>query len=378
MAHFGHHLLTAITVPMLPLIRSEFSLDYTQSGLVVSAFTVTYGISQLLSGWLADHIGRRVSITVATLGVAVLGLAVGLAHTYVLMIAFLALMGMLGGGYHPSASPAISSIVEPGNRSTALGIHLIGGSASYFLAPLMAIAIASALGWRGSYIVLAIPAIIFGSIFYLAMRRLPVLDKVKRKAGSGDNQSSEPPGRIRRLVAVIILSSFSAGVMFSSISFLPLFLVDHFNASKEVGGIFISIYYSTGLWSSTLGGYLADRFGKIKIMLLACFSLGFLSYFLNLAPFGVALGALVMILGMFNYFRMPVVESYVIQNTSEKRRSTVMGIYFFTATEGSGVLSPLIGYLIDNLGFYYTYTITAVSIVIVTTICSLLLRGSRD
>lgn len=378
MAHFGHHLLTAITVPMLPLIRSEFGLDYTQSGLVVSAFTVTYGISQLLSGWLADHIGRRISITVATLGVAVCGLLVGISHTYIMMMVLLGVMGLLGGGYHPSASPAISSIVEPENRSTALGIHLIGGSASYFLAPLMAIAIAAALGWRGSYIVLAIPAIIFGSIFYIAMRRLPILDKVRRKASSADSQVTEPPGRIRRLVAVIVLSSFSAGIMFSAISFIPLFLVDHFGVSKEVGGIFISIYYSTGLWASTLGGYLADRFGKIRIMLLACFALGFLSYFLNLAPFGVALGALVMIMGMFNYFRMPVVESYVIQNTSEKRRSTVMGIYFFTATEGAGVLSPLIGYLIDSLGFYYTYTIAAVSILIVTAVCFMVLRGSRD
>ena len=34
LAHFGHHLLTALPVPMLPLIRDEFTLDYTQSGLV--------------------------------------------------------------------------------------------------------------------------------------------------------------------------------------------------------------------------------------------------------------------------------------------------------------------------------------------------------
>jgi MFS family permease len=95
MAHFGHHLLTAITVPMLPLIRSEFSLDYTQSGLVVSAFTVTYGISQLLSGWLADHIGRRISITVATLGVAVCGLLVGISHTYIMMVVLLGVMGLV-------------------------------------------------------------------------------------------------------------------------------------------------------------------------------------------------------------------------------------------------------------------------------------------
>ncbi|MFH1169092.1 MAG: hypothetical protein V1691_00220, partial [Chloroflexota bacterium] len=32
--HFAHHLMNALPVPLLPFIRSEFGLDYTQSGLV--------------------------------------------------------------------------------------------------------------------------------------------------------------------------------------------------------------------------------------------------------------------------------------------------------------------------------------------------------
>ena len=35
MGHFSHHVLTAITVPLIPFIRSAFDLDYTRSGLVV-------------------------------------------------------------------------------------------------------------------------------------------------------------------------------------------------------------------------------------------------------------------------------------------------------------------------------------------------------
>ncbi|MDA8126009.1 MAG: MFS transporter, partial [Deltaproteobacteria bacterium] len=57
--HFSHHVLTSITVPLIPFIRSAFDLDYTQSGLVISAFTLACGIGQLPAGWLADRIEPR-------------------------------------------------------------------------------------------------------------------------------------------------------------------------------------------------------------------------------------------------------------------------------------------------------------------------------
>ena len=107
MAHFTHHLLTALPTPLLPFIRSDFNLDYTQSALVISAFTFSYGIGQLPAGWLADRIGQRVLITIGLCGVAVAGLLVGLSNTYTMMLGCLVLMGLAGGGYHPAATPLI-------------------------------------------------------------------------------------------------------------------------------------------------------------------------------------------------------------------------------------------------------------------------------
>ncbi len=62
MAHFAHHLLTALPVPLLPFIRGDFGLDYAQAGLVVSAFGLAYGIGQLPAGWLSDRIGPRLML----------------------------------------------------------------------------------------------------------------------------------------------------------------------------------------------------------------------------------------------------------------------------------------------------------------------------
>ncbi len=379
LAHLMHHLLTAMVAPLLPMIRSEFALDYTQSGLVLSAFNLAYGFGQLPGGWLADRIGRRTMITVGILGVALCGLVVGLSNTYIMMIVFLALMGLMGGGYHPAASPAVSSTVAPENRSSALGFHVIGGSASYFLAPLAAAGIAAVLGWRGPFVILAIPTIIFGIVFYLMLGHLSGLNRaMQKKLNIEHNKAAEPPRHIRRLVAFMVLSSFTQAMTFSSIAFIPLFLVDHFGVSKEAGGAFLAVFYVGGLWASTLGGYLADRFGKIRMILLSCFAMGILTYFINLAPFGIAMGALLLIIGMFNYMRMPIAESYIIQSTSEKHRSTILGIYFFSSMEGSGVMTPLMGYIIDTSGFYYCYAIAATSVTLMTLVCFFFLRGSKD
>ena len=76
--HFSHHVLISITVPLIPFIRSAFDLDYTQSGLVISAFTLAGGIGQLPAGWLADRVEPRKLLTVGISGVALAGILVGL------------------------------------------------------------------------------------------------------------------------------------------------------------------------------------------------------------------------------------------------------------------------------------------------------------
>ena len=79
LAHFSHHLLTALVIPMLPLIRDSFGLNYTTAGLVAAAFTFSNGLGQLPAGWLADKIGPRTVLTVGVAGVALAGTLVGLS-----------------------------------------------------------------------------------------------------------------------------------------------------------------------------------------------------------------------------------------------------------------------------------------------------------
>ncbi|HSR10507.1 MAG TPA: hypothetical protein VLS90_03615, partial [Thermodesulfobacteriota bacterium] len=64
----------------------------------------------------------------------------------------------------------------------------------------------------------------------------------------------------------------------------------------------------------------------------------------------------------------------IVAKTPEHNRSVILGIYFFSHMEGGGVLTPVMGYLIDRAGFSFSFTIAGVLLVLVTLICSILLR----
>jgi len=378
LAHFSHHLVNALPVPLLPMIRSDFALNYTRSGFVTSAFSLSYGIGQLPAGWLADRIGARTLITISICGVALAGLLVGLSQTYIMLIVFLILMGVLGGGYHPASPPLVAASVELRNRGRALGFHMIGGSASFFLTPLLAAAIATAWGWRGSFITLAVPAIVYGIVFYVLLGRWAGTKKTEHTVITDHKETSPVPHRLRRLIPFIILSTFSGAVVMSVISFIPLFAVDRFGASEGVAATLVAVIYSAGLWASPLGGYLSDRLGTVPVTLAVCLITGPVIYLLNLVPYGLSFGALLLIIGIVMYIRMPAAEAHIISQTSARHRSTVLGIYYFGGMEGAGIVTPIVGYLIDQFGFYSTFTIAGSALVIVTLLCAIFLRRKPD
>lgn len=378
MAHFVHHLLTAIPGPLLPMIRSEFQLDYTRSGLVISAFGLSYGIGQLPAGWFADRIGTRLLLTLGICGVAIAGFLVGISNSFSFIILFLALMGILGGGYHPAAPPVISSLVDPRNRGRALGFHMIGGSGSFFIAPILAAAMASYWGWRMAFIWLSLPTIAFGVFLFLILGRATADKGRDLKALRTWDEKKGPPGRLRRLVMVIALSTFTGALFISVISFIPLILVDHFHVSKETAGALLGIIYSAGLWAGPVAGYISDRLGRVPVMLAACFIGGPIIYLITVVPYGWGFMVLLVSIGIIIYVRMPVTESYIVGNTSPHNRSTILGIYYFCAMEGGGILTPIIGYSIDRIGFYTTYTLSGAFLFLVTLAFSLGLAGGRD
>ncbi len=377
-AHTGHHIVSALLTPLLPFIRSDFSLDYTRVGMLVSAYSLAYGVSQLPAGWLADRIGPRIVLTCGVSGVALAGIIAGLSPYYSLLAGMLILMGIMGGGYHPAASPLVSAAVETRYRGRALGIHQVGGSLSFFSAPLIAAGLTAVLGWRGTFLAVSIPTFIFGIIFYLLLGRLDNGRDSKKSPGeSTETEDGSAFDTRRRMSAVLICGITVMVSLYSTISFIPLYLVDAFGISGEKAAAMLALCLSGGLWAGPLAGFVSDRIQrKVPVILAAGLIGGPAVFMMNVIPYGWVFFGLLMIVGMSQNLNLPIVEAYVISNTSRKRRSTILGIYYFGSRGGTGVAAPIIGLLIDRYGFYASFTLVAVTIVTVTIVCGIFMRRS--
>jgi len=369
----------SLLTPLLPFIRSDFVLNNTQVGVLGSAYNLPYGIAQLPGGWLADRIGPRKLILVGISGVAAAGLLVGIAPTYLVIAIFLVILGLTGGGYHPASSPLVSASVDEQNRGRALGLHQIGGTASFFLTPLIAAGIAAALGWRGSFISMAIPTFVFGIVLYVILGRQDYTDKNRAAVTTTvDTELPAIPGSRRRLIVFTLLGVVLQVLIFSSVSFVPLYVNEVYGTSEAAAASLLAIAHFAGLWAGPLGGYLSDRLGKIPVMLTVSLLAGPAIYCINLTSSGWSIWLILLIMGACQYSGMPVSESYIISHTPARNRSTVLGVYYFASRGGPGIIMPALGYLIDNYSYETCFTVAGATMTVIAVLCAVFLWGRRD
>ncbi len=387
-AHFSHHVLTALIAPLLPFIRNDFGLSYAQTGVVGSAFTIAYGISQLPSGWLADRVGARWLLLAGITGVAVAGALVGLAPGFGAVLAALLLMGIVGGGYHPASSSVIARSVPEARRGRAMGIHIIGGSSSYFMAPLIAASLVSLVGWRGSFLLLSLPVAVLGvGLFWLLSRALRTHNQTLNQAGeraSSAHDSSEPekrensPRAKAQLAIFMVLVGLIGATIGSLIPFIPLYLADVRGVDERIAAGFISVLFATGLFAAPLGGWLSDRLGRVRVMIGVGLLIGPLIYLSTRAPFPFGFGAFLFVLGILMFTKMPTAEAHISSTVVDRHRTTVLGIYFFSGMEGSAILTPILGASIDARGFNRSFTTVGIAFAVVAMLCAVGLLATRS
>ena len=377
LAHFGHHVVGAMLRPLMPMIRTDLGISYTQVGVLISAFAITSGISQLPAGWLADRFGPRVMVAIGVTGVAIAGVLIGLSQSYSLLIAFLVLAAILGGGYHPAAATAISASVSPVRRGRALGFHLIGGSSSFWIVPLLAAPIAVAWGWRSSYITLTVPIIILGVVLYVLIGRRIRIQRSESQTPDGEVSTTPDRIRWRQLVPFLVMSVATGTMVQSVLAYLSLYAVDHFGVAETTAAALVAIAPAVGLFAAPLGGYLSDRLGGVPVLVSLSFLAVPLIYLLGVVPNIPLLAAVMVAIGVVTNTRMPTSEAYIVGHAPKHRRSTILGLYFFAGAEMAGLLTPVMGYLIDRFGFYSSFTIATAILAPVTVVCSLLLWRNR-
>lgn len=373
LAHFGHHSVGAMMNPLMPMIREDLGLNLTQSGLVMSAFTITNGFAQLPAGWLADRLGTRVMILLSISGVAAAGFFIGFSNSYIGLIIGLIAAAIMGGGYHPAAAAAISNAVPAEYRGRALGVHLIGGTSAFWAVPLIIAPIAAAGGWRLPFKILAIPAALLGLLVFILLRRHDKAAAEERKQQGEKKAPAAAPESVNwgRLAPFMALSVLAGAMIMSTSSFIAFYAVDKLHVPTRDIPYLMAISPVIGLVMAPLGGYLSDRFGGLQVMTVLGIAAIPLIYLTGIVPNVPSLIALMLAYGLVTNTRMPTSESYIAGNTPDRLRSTMLGIYFFVGTGVAGPLSPFIGNLIDKRGYQTTFTYSAIVTAVITLVCSI-------
>ena len=370
-AHFGHHLVSAILTPLAPYIKGDLKLSYTQWGFLQSAFALSYGFSQIPLGWLSDRLGRRALITLGISGMAFFAILIGFTPNYFFLMGCLIFMGIMGGGYHPAAAPLVSATVDPSQIGRALGIHQLGGTASQLISPLIVVGIVTLWGWRGSYISVGIGTFLLGVVLFVLLKGNGQGSKTTAK------MATEPKLKERlsasflvSMIAFLIFSSVIQGLISTTISFSTLFLVDRFAVSKQLAVTMYILVTAGGLLGGLVGGYLSDRLGSLKIVLFLSLLAIPVIYLFTIVPFSfLTVGLLLALIGVCQWGRMPVSEAYIINETSEQGRSTILGVYYAGGRALPGLITPVVGIITDRWGLDTSYTTIAIAIAILTAVC---------
>ncbi len=361
LSHFSHHVSTGALIPLLPLVRESFDLNYFQSGVLISSFSLSYGLAHVPMAFLADRLGRLPIISLGLMGVALASVAVSLTQAYWQMVFCFIAMGVLGATYHAPASSFISQVLPMERRGRGLGLHLVGGNASFFLTPVMAVGAATLFqSWRASFAVLAIPAIGVGLLLWFSFRGYPENLQNERKASSGDANpfQNPPPASLRlswleviRSIGFLAILSIAMGIVGAGVnSYLPLYLVDQHQLSPKWAGILAGVVYGAGMVGAPMGGTLSDVVGRKRVILLSVALSGPLFLAVSLTPFGMLWLLSLVLYGLAMSMRMPIVESHIADVIPVGRRTAVLGVYFLFSQETTTVTTPLVGYLIDLYG----------------------------
>lgn len=191
----------------------------------------------------------------------------------------------------------------------------------------------------------------------------------------------DPPraaGWMRQLVLFLLLTALVSSLSSSTSTFAALFVHARFGITAAAAAIYVAILNSTGIWASPFGGYLSDRIGHIPALLISCLAAGPIIYLLTVAPYGAGFIITLLAWGALSSIRMPTTESYIMSRASSKRQSTLFGIYYFSTQHGSGILAPLLGVLIDHIGFTASFNIVAATTLGLSLVVGAFLWKSRD
>ncbi|MFL6538062.1 MAG: spinster family MFS transporter [Chthoniobacterales bacterium] len=223
------------------------------TGILATAFLVSYMLSAPLLGALADRFSRWTIVGVAVILWSLASGGSGLAATFGLLVATRIFVGIGEGGYGPAAPTILSDLYPLSTRGRVLTVFNVAIPVGSALGFVLGGIITAHFGWRYAFYFVTAPGILLGVLCffrrdYRAQKREPL--NVRAVAEIFRTRSY--------LLNVLAQTAFTFGI--AGLGFwMAAYL--RFRNQPEVAGktIFGGILVVAGFVATLFGGWVADR-----------------------------------------------------------------------------------------------------------------------
>lgn len=158
-------------LPALPAIGESLGVaDETRRALVISAFTIGFGVAQLFVGTISDRYGRRALMLVSLVAFAMMSVVAAAATSFTLLLAARAAEGIGAAGARVLATSVVRDRFEGREMAQVMSLAAAVFMAAPIIAPFMGVAVLAVAPWPWIFIVLAL---VGAAIFVWVLFRLP-------------------------------------------------------------------------------------------------------------------------------------------------------------------------------------------------------------
>ncbi|WP_432700439.1 MFS transporter [Kluyvera cryocrescens] len=164
-------------------IRGELGLSATEFGVLLSAFSLSYGLSQLPAGLLLDRFGPRIVLGAGLIFWSLMQAATGVVNSFSHFIMLRIGLGIGEAPFMPAGVKSITDWYVQKERGTALGIFNSSTVIGQAIAPPALVVMQLAWGWRTMFVVIGLAGILVGICWYMWYRNRAqfVLDENERQ-----------------------------------------------------------------------------------------------------------------------------------------------------------------------------------------------------
>jgi MFS family permease len=348
-----------VVLPILPLYARSFGVGYAGVGVFVAAYGLTRLLSDLGAGMLVDRIGERAAGAGGFALVALFSLSTGLAPSYPVAIVSWGGAGIGSAIAFAALFSYLLKVVPKDRMARTLSVFygafnvgvVVGGFAAGF--------VASRLG-------LEVPLFVNAGLLALASALyLHAVPRTKAGGATAEKATGRPslvaalrrPGLLTVAVANLAYLWMIAAVFDTLV---PLFGKDELGMSIVGIGVVFAVSLAAELAVLYPAGILSDRRGRKAVLVPSLVALGATTVAVGWAATPLALGLLMVALGLASGFAGVPPGAMLADVVPEHESGTAVGIFRFFGDIGFMVGPVVAGVTSAELGFAWAFGLAAV------------------